>query len=107
MTVHQDQEKNTLLNHQEGVLIHDGISAEGAKEQPASSTYVHQKRVQDRSTNPSLWNTKEFYLYYLIFITCVPYMFKTGHDASSGMCLAKAAMLETKETHGTEQRPSG
>ncbi|KAG0290919.1 glycerol transporter [Linnemannia gamsii] len=83
MTVHRDQEKGTLLNHQEGVLVQDEISADGAKEQPAPSTYVHQKRVQDRSTNPSLFNTKEFYLYYLIFITCVPYMFKTGHDASS------------------------
>lgn len=80
MTVHQDQEKSALLNHQEGVQVHDGISA---KEQQASSDY--QKRVQDRSTNPSLFNTKEFYLYYLVFITCVPYMFKTGHDASAGM----------------------
>lgn len=83
MTVHQDQEKNALLNHQEGVQVHDGISTDGTKELPASSGY--QKRVQDRTTNPSLFNTKEFYLYYLIFITCVPYMFKTGHDASAGM----------------------
>lgn len=82
MTLHQDQEKSALLNHQEGVQVHDGISADGAKEQQASSGY--QKRVQDRSTNPSLFNTKEFYLYYLVFITCVPYMFKTAHDASAG-----------------------
>ncbi|KAH7059336.1 MBOAT-domain-containing protein [Linnemannia elongata] len=81
MTLHQDQEKSALLNHQEGVQVHDGISADGTKEQQASSGY--QKRVQDRSTNPSLFNTKEFYLYYLVFITCVPYMFKTAHDASA------------------------
>ncbi|KAG0376065.1 glycerol transporter [Mortierella sp. AD032] len=84
MTVHQDQEKSTLLNHQEGTQVHVGISAEGANEQqPAPSAYVHQKRVQDRSTNPSLWNTKEFYVYYIVFLVCVPYMFMTGHDASA------------------------
>lgn len=44
------------------------------------------KRAQDRTTQPSLWNTKEFYFYYLVFAFCVPYMFKTAHDASSGKC---------------------
>ncbi|KAF9126743.1 glycerol transporter [Mortierella sp. 14UC] len=84
MTVQKDQEKSALLSQQEDALVQDGISAEGAKEQqPAPSVYVHQKRVQDRSTNPSLWNTKEFYFYYIVFLVCVPYMFKTGHDASA------------------------
>ncbi|KAF9304315.1 glycerol transporter [Mortierella antarctica] len=48
-----------------------------------TTTTKHVKRAQDRSTNPSLWNTKEFYFYYFVFITCIPYMFKTAHDASS------------------------
>jgi hypothetical protein len=48
------------------------------------STRKHSKRTQDRTTQPSLWNTKEFYFYYLVFAFCVPYMFKTAHDASSG-----------------------
>src|ERR1700753_860118 len=49
----------------------------------STTTTKHVKRPQDRSTNPSLWNTKEFYFYYFVFITCIPYMFKTAHDASS------------------------
>ncbi|KAF9924289.1 glycerol transporter [Linnemannia zychae] len=83
MTVHQDHEKSALLTQQEDAKLHDELSTEHSKEQTASAPYVHQKRVQDRTTNPSLWNTKEFYFYYLIFIICVPYMFKTGHDASA------------------------
>lgn len=48
------------------------------------STNKYSKRAQDRTTKPSLWNTREFYFYYLVFLYCVPYMFKTAHDASSG-----------------------
>jgi hypothetical protein len=29
-----------------------------------------------------LWNTPEFYLYYLIFLICVPLMFKAVYDVS-------------------------
>ncbi|KAK3810554.1 MAG: MBOAT-domain-containing protein [Linnemannia gamsii] len=47
------------------------------------TTAKYTKRVQDRTTQPSLWNTKEFYFYYLVFMFCIPYMFKTAHDASS------------------------
>lgn len=84
MTVQQDQEMSALLIHREGAKVHEGHSVDGVMEQPASpSVYVHKKRFQDRTTKPSLWNTKEFYFYYLVFIVCIPYMFKTGHDASS------------------------
>ncbi|QDS71327.1 hypothetical protein FKW77_002066 [Venturia effusa] len=31
---------------------------------------------------PSLWNTWEFYVYYFVFITCVPMMFKAVYDVS-------------------------
>ncbi|KAI7831233.1 MBOAT, membrane-bound O-acyltransferase family-domain-containing protein [Gamsiella multidivaricata] len=95
MTGHQQHEHHPLLrvNHQDS-NDHDatqlafGASTEEAssfvgQSQPVAQSYVHKKRYQDRSTNPSLWNTKEFYFYYFVFITCVPYMFKTGHDASS------------------------
>ncbi|KAF9173953.1 glycerol transporter [Mortierella sp. AD010] len=47
------------------------------------STTKHSRRIQDRTTQPSLWNTREFYVYYLVFAFCLPYMFKTAHDASS------------------------
>ncbi|KAF9984213.1 glycerol transporter [Modicella reniformis] len=43
----------------------------------------YRKRIQDRTTRPPLWYTKEFYVYYFVFATAVPYMFKTAHDASS------------------------
>jgi hypothetical protein len=49
-----------------------------------ASTQGYRKKVQDRTTKPPLWNTKEFYVYYFVFVTVVPYMFKTAHDASSG-----------------------
>lgn len=53
--------------------------------QPITTNPKYTKRQQDRTTQPSLWNTKEFYVYYLVFMLCVPYMFKTAHEASSGM----------------------
>jgi len=31
---------------------------------------------------PSLWNTPEFYFYYFVFITIVPYMFWIAYDVS-------------------------
>lgn len=31
---------------------------------------------------PSLWGTWEFYVYYFVFITCVPLMFKAVYDVS-------------------------
>ncbi|KAF9429700.1 glycerol transporter, partial [Entomortierella beljakovae] len=41
------------------------------------------RRNQDRTTKPSLWNTKEFYIYYVALAFCLPYMFKAAHQASS------------------------
>ena len=32
--------------------------------------------------SPSLWNTPEFYFYYLVFIVAVPLMFKSVIDVS-------------------------
>ncbi|KAG0199472.1 glycerol transporter [Mortierella sp. GBA30] len=100
MASHQSPEQHSLLN-----LTHEDLQEETARrvvgvnsdelssfvgqsqlpedQSQDTARYVHKKRVQDRSTKPSLWNTKEFYFYYFVFITCVPYMFKTAHDASS------------------------
>lgn len=39
-------------------------------------------RADSGTTQPSLWNTKEFYLYYFVIITCVPYMFWIAYDVS-------------------------
>lgn len=33
-------------------------------------------------SSPSRWNTWEYYLYYFVFITIVPLMFKVPHDVS-------------------------
>ena len=41
-------------------------------------------RSSESSTgaSPSRWRTPEFFLYYLVFLICVPLMFKAGIDAS-------------------------
>lgn len=36
-------------------------------------------------TQPSKWNTPEFYLYYAVFIVVVPYMFWIAYDVSRRM----------------------
>ena len=41
-----------------------------------------QKAVTGTETSPSLWNSPEFYVYYLIFLVCVPLMFKAVYDVS-------------------------
>lgn len=33
---------------------------------------------------PSRWRTLEFYIYYFVFITAVPFMFKVVYDVSKG-----------------------
>lgn len=35
---------------------------------------------------PSKWNTLEFYGYYLVFLTVVPYMFWVAYDVSRRRC---------------------
>jgi hypothetical protein len=37
-------------------------------------------------TEPSKWNTLEFYVYYVIFVVTVPYMFKVAYDVSKRTC---------------------
>jgi hypothetical protein len=39
-------------------------------------------RVPDKRAEPSKWNTLEFYVYYLVFLTVVPYMFWIAYDVS-------------------------
>lgn len=41
--------------------------------------------------SPSKWNTREFFVYYFIFITVVPMMFKTVVDVSNGRSARPAA----------------
>jgi hypothetical protein len=41
------------------------------------------KRPQQK-LQPPLWNTKEFYFYYFLFCTIVPFMLWTAYDISSG-----------------------
>ncbi|MCJ1395087.1 glycerol transporter [Xylographa bjoerkii] len=37
--------------------------------------------LQD-AASPSLWRTSEFYIYYVVFLVCVPLMFKAVYDVS-------------------------
>jgi len=44
------------------------------------------KRVVERTSeaSPSRWRTPEFFVYYFVFITVVPMMFKVTYDVSKG-----------------------
>jgi len=46
-----------------------------------------QKAVAITEASPSLWNTAEFYVYYLVFLICVPLMFKAVYDVSKRTCV--------------------
>lgn len=46
-----------------------------------------QKAVTSNETSPPLWNTAEFYIYYLVFLICVPLMFKAVYDISKRTCV--------------------
>ena len=45
-----------------------------------------QKAITSNEASPPLWNTAEFYIYYLIFLICVPLMFKSVYDVSKRTC---------------------
>ena len=45
------------------------------------------KRSATGDTQPSKWNTPEFYVYYLVFIVAIPSMFKAVYDVSKCMHL--------------------
>lgn len=48
-----------------------------------SQVIISQKTAsQHTESSPSLWTTPEFLFYYLIFIVCVPLMFKAVYDVS-------------------------
>lgn len=59
-----------------------------AKPDPASRSANGKANGASRSSDPSkevqpsLWGTPEFYFYYFIFLTIVPYMFYTGYYVS-------------------------
>jgi hypothetical protein len=39
-------------------------------------------KVADKRADPPKWKSLEFYLYYLVFLTVVPYMFWVAYDVS-------------------------
>jgi hypothetical protein len=45
----------------------------------------------DKRAQPSKWNTPEFYIYYVAFVTLVPYMFWIAYDVSRRKCSCKAS----------------
>ncbi|KAF9916877.1 glycerol transporter [Lobosporangium transversale] len=85
MTGHQEQEQHPLLHVNNNNNNNNDVGQQDLTDKPSTSgtQSTYKKRAQDRSTNPPLWYKKEFYIYYFAFVTIVPYMFKTAHDASS------------------------
>ncbi|KAI9845788.1 MAG: glycerol transporter, partial [Pleopsidium flavum] len=57
-------------------------SASGGVE--TSNGYAGNTRLGEKSSDisPSRWKTPEFFVYYFIFITVVPMMFKVTYDVS-------------------------
>ncbi|KAF2176358.1 glycerol:H+ symporter-like protein [Zopfia rhizophila CBS 207.26] len=53
---------------------------------PAKPSPVQNRQVQGNSVSenpqPSRWNTPEFYFYYLVIVTAVPFMIKSVYDVS-------------------------
>ncbi|KAI1299510.1 glycerol transporter [Mortierella claussenii] len=85
---HHSQQDGAIGHQDSASFQPHSFEEEGQDHRPSHhhqpiSTNKYSKRAKDRTTQPSLWNTKEFYFYYLVFAVCVPYMFKTAHDASS------------------------
>ncbi|KAF9352877.1 glycerol transporter [Mortierella sp. NVP85] len=79
MVEHRKQEQPSL-HARDNETAQRESQPEGSQ---VASAQGYTKKVQDRTTKPPLWHTKEFYVYYFIFVTVLPYMFKTAHDASS------------------------
>jgi hypothetical protein len=55
---------------------------------PAGSLPVQNGKGRSKdtgdTTQPSQWNTLEFYFYYLVFLVAIPLMFKAVLDVSKG-----------------------
>jgi protein-cysteine N-palmitoyltransferase HHAT len=47
------------------------------------------------NVQPPRWNTPEFYLYYLVFLICIPLMFKSVLDVSKGKTSPKDMLLHS------------
>lgn len=62
-----------------------------ARNDPAQSKEPPSK-AQSRA-EPSKWNTPEFYLYYFVFLTVVPYMFWIAYDVSRRALLLLSVVL--------------
>jgi hypothetical protein len=54
----------------------------GQRVEASSSSPV--RKPAQQGTNPSKWNTPEFYFYYLVFLAVIPIMFKSVYDVSKG-----------------------
>lgn len=48
----------------------------------ASDKREDDNKVVDKQVDPPKWKSLEFYLYYLVFLTVVPYMFWVAYDVS-------------------------
>ena len=52
---------------------------------PGPSIENAQSRKTREESSPSRWGTPEFFVYYLVFATAVPMMFKIAMDVSQGV----------------------
>lgn len=55
-----------------------------AKPSPSESKNAARADPRAPGPQPSKWNTPEFYLYYLVFLTAIPSMFYVVYDVSKG-----------------------
>lgn len=64
------------------------VRADSARSNPKKdgSARGSSTRVDSGVMQPSRWNTLEFYFYYFVFITCIPYMFWIAYDVSRREC---------------------
>jgi hypothetical protein len=54
----------------------------GSKAKKNDSAPGTSVRTDSKVVEPSKWNTPEFYLYYFVFLTVIPYMFWIAYDVS-------------------------
>ncbi|KAL2021404.1 hypothetical protein VTK56DRAFT_7157 [Thermocarpiscus australiensis] len=58
------------------------VDSRGGDKRENSGTSSTTSSKADKRAEPSKWGTLEFYVYYLVFLTVVPYMFWIAYDVS-------------------------
>jgi hypothetical protein len=76
--------ESAAANGPDGSSGWSGSGAAAAAAQAGGNGVVHtgDMKAAGRRAPPSRWNTPEFWLYYVVFLTLVPYMFWIAYDVS-------------------------